>query len=161
MAENGVQERPRCESLTLAGNPCNAPVTSVDGRYCIMHDPARRELVEDARRRGGLGRRHPRITEMISEKVDAEADQILRVYIDALYDETADHRTRMDAADRLLDRVLGRPKQGIELAGSDGEALTPIGRLVVENPEVREAARAFRASLAAAGDASDVRSLGE
>jgi hypothetical protein len=156
MAGKLRQRELRCESLTVAGVACTAPVTSADARFCIAHDPARRTMFADAQRKGGANTRHPRVTELIHQRVEAEADQIIQVYVDALYDAEADHRTRMDAADRLLDRVLGRPKVGVELAGADGEPITPIGRLVVENPEVREAARAFRHALAGV-DASEFR----
>jgi hypothetical protein len=91
--------------------------------------------------------------------VEAEADAIIGAYLAALHDEHADHETRMRAADRLLDRVYGRPRQGVELSGPDGEPLGAPGRVVVADERARAAARELRA-LVMAGDASLVRDVG-
>jgi hypothetical protein len=147
--------------MTLDGSPCAAPVLGGDGRFCIAHDPARREAMRAARRRGGLNKAKPRLGDVLRDRVEAEAEAIIGAYVTALHDEDADHETRMRAADRLLDRVYGRPRQGVELSGPGGDPLGgSAGRLVVEDELVREKAREFRALLMA-GDAGPVRSVGE
>jgi hypothetical protein len=117
--------------------------------------------MQTARQRGGLNKAKPRLGDVLRERVEAEADAIIGAYVAALHDDEADHETRMRAADRLLDRVYGRPRQGVELSGPSGEAFGgSAGRLVVEDERAREKAREFRALLMA-GDAGAVRSLGE
>lgn len=55
------------------------------------------------------------------------------------------------AAEKLLDRVYGRPAQAVALSGPDGEAL---GAGLVMDPNLAEAARDLL-HRAAAGDGSD------
>ena len=50
------------------------------------------------------------------ERVEAEAEAILAPYFEALAAEE-DLEQRMRAAERLLDRVFGRPKQSTQLGG--------------------------------------------
>jgi hypothetical protein len=117
-------------------------------------------LLAESRRRGGQNKRKPRLGDVLRERVEAEAEAIIGAYVAALHDEEADHETRMRAADRLLDRVYGRPRQGVELSGPDGVSLTAPGRLVVEDARVRAAVGELRSALLV-GDAGPVRVLGE
>ena len=50
------------------------------------------------------------------ERVEAEAEAILAPYFEALA-EGQDIEQRMRAAERLLDRVFGRPKQSTQPGG--------------------------------------------
>jgi hypothetical protein len=127
----------------------------------LSHDPERRELVEAARVKGGHATWKPKLSEVLSQRVEVEADVIISAYLDALHDPEADHETRMRAADRLLDRVYGKPRQGVELSGPDGSPLgSTIGQQVVDDPEARRLAGALRDRLMQ-GDSSPVRLLGE
>jgi hypothetical protein len=119
--------------------------------------------MQAARRRGGYGKRKPRLNEVLREKVEAERDAIISAYVAALHDESADHETRMRAADRLLDRVYGKPRQGVELSGPDGEPLAgSAARMVIEDDEAYAAAAQLRDRLSATrGDTGALRTLGE
>jgi hypothetical protein len=84
--------------------------------------------MQAARRLGGLNKAKPRLGDVLRERVEAEAEAIVGAYVTALHDEDADHETRMRAPDRLLDRVYGRPRQGVELSGPGGDPLGAIRR---------------------------------
>lgn len=66
---------------------------------------------------------------------------MLRVFRGEL--EGAKLKDRLDAATWLADRGFGRPMQGMEVSGKDGEALIPLDML--------------RAVVAEAGDGDTVR----
>jgi hypothetical protein len=119
--------------------------------------------MQEARRRGGYGKRKPRLGDTLRERVEDECEAIISAYVSALHDESADHETRMRAAERLLDRVYGRPKQGVELSGPDGEPLAgAAARTVIEDDEAHAAAAHLRDRLrAAGGDSGALRPLGE
>ena len=51
------------------------------------------------------------------ERVEAEAEAVLAPYFEALAQGEGVEQ-RMRAAERLLDRVFGRPKQSAELSGT-------------------------------------------
>ena len=55
--------------------------------------------------------------ELLRERVEAEAEAILAPYFEALARGEGVEQ-RMRAAERLLDRVFGRPKRSAELSGS-------------------------------------------
>jgi hypothetical protein len=48
--------RRACKATTPDGSPCRAPPLT-DGDYCRMHSPKHAEVVQEARRLGGLRRR--------------------------------------------------------------------------------------------------------
>ncbi len=82
----------------------------------------------------GSGRpRQPRVIEVMRERIEQDIDRILRPYFDAL-EEAVLHATfegsvivsdvpdlgaRIAAAEKLLDRVYGKPRQAMEHSGPD------------------------------------------
>jgi hypothetical protein len=119
--------------------------------------------MQEARRRGGYGKRKPRLNELIRERVEHESEAILGAYVDALHDENADHETRMRAAERLLDRAYGRPRQGVELSGPEGAPLgVSSARAVIQDEAAYEAAIELRNRISSShGDTGALRPFGE
>jgi hypothetical protein len=96
----------------------------------------------------------PRVSEVLRERVEDEADAVLAVYFDALgaekavtvgYGEDAvtelvpDYYLRLRAADALLDRAYGKPRQVQEITGEHGGPVR-LSEEAVADPEVRKAA---------------------
>lgn len=122
------------------GQPCNAYALT-DGPYCLAHaDAETREKVGFIPDNGKGGRpKNPRVVDVIREKVEARADEILGAMFEALEADQGialsikgggmeiacipDHRTRLMAAKDLLDRAYGKPKQQTEITGADGGAV--------------------------------------
>lgn len=144
----------RCTAKTKAGKRCrNQPLAGTD--LCIAHQPRK---VKDSLGFGGpqpgSGRpRHPRVIEVLRDRVDADVDAIVDVYVDALGAERSlvvgsgefasietapDHQVRLKAADALLDRAHGRPVQVTQITGAEGPPVRVSAD--VDNPEVRELA---------------------
>jgi hypothetical protein len=133
----------RCKGTNKAGERCGAaPLKGSD--YCRAHDPdvsgsARFGSHEQAKAAGDLGGRPkaPRVVDVMRERVEEDVDRILVPYFDALEGAVvhatfegevlpSDHPdigARIAAAEKLLDRVYGRPKQALEHAGPDGSAI--------------------------------------
>lgn len=88
--------------------------------------------------------------ERLRERVEAEAEAVLAPYFEALA-EGEDVEQRMRAADRLLDRVFGRPKQSAELSGA---LSIDEHRLEAELEAELEALMAARERNAALGSAN-------
>ncbi len=112
----------RCHATNRAGDPCAANPLR-DGQFCSAHDPhlpadARFGSSEQAAQAAtGVRRRPPSVIELLRERVEAEAEAILAPYFEALARGEGVEQ-RMRAAERLLDRVFGRPKQSAELSGT-------------------------------------------
>lgn len=107
--------RRQCQAHNRAGEPCGAaPLTGSE--YCRAHDPTVPEETRfgspvQAGRAGASEKpRTPGVMEQLRQRVEEHADQILAPYFAALADGE-DVETRMKAAERLLDRVFGRPTQ--------------------------------------------------
>jgi hypothetical protein len=128
----------QCQGKTKAGKPCKAaPLSGSD--YCLAHaDEETRESAGFGGSQPGAGRpRVPRATELMREWVEENAEKILKPYADAiehavltatfegvvLPSDVADLGARIAAAERLLDRVLGKPAQRVEHAGPQGDAV--------------------------------------
>lgn len=110
----------RCQSTNRAGDPCRAaPLTG--SRWCSAHDPQRPAPIrfgspEQATEAAtGVERRTPSVTDKMRERVEAESEKVLAPYFAAL-DAGEDVEQRMRAAERLLDRSFGRPRQATEPA---------------------------------------------
>ena len=110
-----------CEGTNRAGQPCRAAPLR-DGRWCSAHEPELPAAIrfgsseQAAAAATGVDRHNPSVTERMRERVEAEAEAILAPYFEALAAEE-DLEQRMRAAERLLDRVFGRPKQSTQLGG--------------------------------------------
>ena len=61
--------------------------------------------------------------------------QALAVLAEIMQDGTAPHSARVAAANALLDRAVGKPRQELEHAGSEKEAVTVIIREFVKPPD--------------------------
>ncbi len=143
-----------CRGTTRRGTPCTvSPLTAAgaaklglpeqDQDWCAAHHPdlpasarfGSRAQATEAGKQGGRPRL-PRVVDVIKERIEAEADEVVDALMDALHAtegiaiavkgggatlvETPDHKTRIAAARELLDRGYGRPKQQTELTGADG-----------------------------------------
>lgn len=126
----------RCTATTKAGSPCRAaPLT---GRtVCLAHADAVTRgstgFTAEAGRKGGRPRQ-PRTIEVVRERVEDQADAIIRVYLDAAEavtpDGRPDHPVRLRAVEALMDRAYGKPKQISELSGPDAGPVELAGRPV-------------------------------
>ena len=115
-------ERRCCQATNRSYQPCRAaPLTGSND--CRAHDP---QLPADTRFGSseqatqaavGVERRTPGVMELMRKQVEARAEEVLAPYSEALR-EGDNLEQRMKAADRLLDRVFGRPRQSTELQGS-------------------------------------------
>ena len=152
----------RCEGTNRAGDPCRAAPLR-DSRWCSAHDPQRPAAIrfgsreQAAEAATGVQRRTPSLTEKLRERVERESDAVLAPHFEAL-DAGENVELRMRAAERLLDRVFGRPRQAMELAAAaerEGQFAEQTAAKLVEammdfarrlghppgDPEVRAAAR--------------------
>lgn len=150
----------RCRATTIRGKPCRNPVTLETG-YCIAHSPK-----ETGESRGfggsqpGAGRpRTPRVVDVMRERVEADIERILKPYFDAV-DNAVMHATyegevhasdipdlgaRIQTAEKLLDRIYGRPAQVGERPGVSVD----VNLNLVTDHELRERAADLRRRLAA------------
>lgn len=153
----------KCHGENLQGKPCGAnPLkagtvidgTKAKGKHCRAHDP---DLPETARIQGaqpGAGRpKNPRVVDVMRDRVERKIEQVLGPYFDALEGAVVhatfegevipsahpDLGARIAAAEKLLDRVYGKPGQAIELTGKDGGPVE-INEHAFDDPKVRKAA---------------------
>ena len=61
--------------------------------------------------------------------------QALSTLAEIMQDGTAPHSARVAAANALLDRAVGKPRQELEHAGNEKEPLTVIIRELVKPPD--------------------------
>lgn len=161
----------KCKGKTKAGKACRAvPLkkgtelegVKVSGRWCRQHDE---DLPDSARIGGaqpGAGRpRNPRVVDVMRERVEAEIEAILKPYFDTLKEATEvakyegvvytsdvpDLRARVEAAEKLLDRVYGKPTQVAEISAPGGGPL--LGELFADD-KVREGLHGLKRAVAAA-----------
>ncbi len=110
-----------CEGTNRAGQPCRAAPLR-DGQWCSAHEPKLPAAIrfgsseQAAGAATGVDRHNPSVTEQMRERVEAEAEAIIAPYFEAL-EAGQDIEQRMRAAERLLDRVYGRPKQSTQPGG--------------------------------------------
>lgn len=159
----------RCKGKTKDGPPCRAwALQGSKPARCLAHSDAETRdsvgFTPEAGRRLGGRPRQPRVTEVMRERVEAEVESILRAYFDALdasrpmlvgkgkdrrVVEQVDHYFRLRAANALLDRVYGKPRQAHELSGPDGGPMR-IAEDELADPETREALHELVRRVAAA-----------
>jgi hypothetical protein len=152
-----------CTGTTKKGTPCSAyPLQGRD--VCLAHaDAETRESVGFVAANGKGGRpKLPKPTELALQLVEQHAAALLRPHFKALglmlHDDGTvtplkhgaivvhqgeattieDLGAQQAAAERLLDRVYGKPKQSTEVSGKDG---TPLGAMFVTDPQLAEDAR--------------------
>lgn len=148
-----AKRRRRCKGETKLGKRCKAsPLKGTD--RCAAHplspDSARFGSPEQAAAAGKLGGRPrlPRPHEVLREKLEGDIEKWLKPYEDGLeamrglvvdggLEFVPDHKARMQAVREPLDRVYGKPKQQLEIGGSE----TPISAEIVA-VDAREAADA-------------------
>ena len=92
-------------------------------------DPRRIDEREAGRTRGGIATPRPRLAEALRERVEAEADRMIAVYVEAL--DHPDARVRIQAAEALLARVYGKPGTRIDVEAVVGPT---IEELMLEEP---------------------------
>lgn len=137
----------RCKGTTKAGKRCRAYALA-DSQFCRAHDPLRpaetrfgsAEQAAAAGALGGAAGRSPRVVDVMRERVEAHVDEVLAPYFAALTEgmltatfqgdvfvsEHPDLAGRVAAAEKLLDRVYGKPRQTIEHAGPAEGSPIPV-----------------------------------
>ena len=149
----------RCQGTNRTGDSCRARPLRGSG-YCSAHDPQLPAATrfgspeQAAQAATGVERRAPTVTERMRERVEREAEAILAPYFEAL-SEGEDVEQRMRAAERLLDRVFGRPKQSAELSGALSIDERALEGEIESELEGLLAARVRNAGLAAADGHAD------
>jgi hypothetical protein len=119
-----VVERRLCGRTTKSGDRCKSwAINSAD--TCFVH-ATDEELINAGFTKEQV-KKKPKVMLALDALVEQEADKIFGVYLDAL-DATdlfgnVDHRTRMVAADTLMDRTQGKATSKQEVTGADGNAL--------------------------------------
>ena len=73
-----------------------------------------------------------RITSSVKAVAATYTTQALETLAEIMRDGTAPHSARVSAANSLLDRAHGKPRQELEHAGSEKEPLTVIVREFVK-----------------------------
>ena len=68
-------ERPTCSGVTTAGVACRFKVLA-GGAFCVAHDPAKRGLMQEARRKGAVTSNKLRVIEGKRRKLGSAADLI-------------------------------------------------------------------------------------
>jgi hypothetical protein len=159
--------QPRCKATTRAGKRCRR-ASRKGSDECAFHSRVstgsdRFGSPGQAREAGRLGGRPrvPRVSEAMRERVEEEIDTIVAPYFEALkgamifstYEGTVivsqhpDLGARIAAAEKLLNRVYGKPRQVQEVAGEGGGPVR-ITDEDLADPEVRKALREAGKALA-------------
>lgn len=132
---------------TEAGEP-----TRVRLKTCLAHAPESFRRAAGFIGHGGGGRpKKPTVPQVLRQIVENAAGEVIQPFFDGLQAErpvvvgngvhatlemVPDPSVRIRAADGILDRVYGRPKQTTELTGADGGAVA----VHVPSTEERKAA---------------------
>jgi hypothetical protein len=131
VAAQGAAAVRRCAGVCEGdGAPCRSRRVGEDG-WCFAHRPGARAELAQRGRQGGLVSGQVRreqaksVRDRLREKVEAEADEIWRVYRDA-FDATdsegdSDHRARLASVEGVLAQAYGKPAQAIV-----GDAEQPV-----------------------------------
>lgn len=163
-----------CTGTTRKGNPCAAhPLKGRD--VCLSHaDADTRASVGFVPEAGNLGGRPrlPRPTEIGRQLAERHAIHLWRPHYRALglylnddgtttplekgavivhqgeATDVEDLGAQQAAAERIFDRIFGKPKQATEVSGPDGK---PLGAMFVTDPNLAEDARALLRRAASAG----------
>lgn len=160
-----AKRRRRCTGKTTRGARCQAwPLRGT--KRCAAHpvspDSARFGSPEQAAAAGAKGGRPrlPRPHEVLREKIEGDLERWLAPLEDALNAERAivvgsgesaeiervpDHKIRLQATREAHDRVYGKPKQQVELGGSEVPIRAEI--VAVDERTVAEATHEFLRKL--------------
>jgi hypothetical protein len=117
----------KCGETTKTGAICGRN-TIDDLAVCLAHAPAEvralRGFTPEAGKLGGRPAK-PRVVDVLRERIEEDAERVLRPFFDALDaasrgGDDPDHAIRLAAARDLLDRGYGKPRQGtdVEISGS-------------------------------------------
>jgi hypothetical protein len=117
-----------CGARNRRGEPCRSRAVLADG-FCFAHSALAPVSQAELGRRGGLVSGEVRreqaksVRDRLRERVEAEADEVWRVFRDA-WDAVdgeggADHRARLASAEGVLAQAYGRPPQAI--VGDEGK----------------------------------------
>lgn len=163
MAKPAKKPKRRCKGTTVKGKPCGAvPLrkgtviegVTVTGKWCRQHD---KDLPDKARIGGaqpGAGRpRKPRVVDVMRERVEEEIEAVLAPYFDTLKNavlhakhhgivypsDLPDLGARIEAAEKLLDRVYGKPVQVSEIGS--GDKPLRISHELLSDADIREGLR--------------------
>ena len=138
-----MPKKTKCAGTNKAGKPCGAwPVKGE--KFCMGHlDRKKKEELGFGGAQEGSGRpKNPRVIDVLKERVEGMADEIIAVYVEAMdatrpvqvgYGEDAytehipDHGTRLKAVEALHDRAYGKPKQVSEITGPEGGPIAHVG----------------------------------
>lgn len=66
------------------------------------------------------------IADQVQQEANKYAREALKVYVEILRDETASPKDRMAAADRILDRAVGKPQQVATVHGTSQTMTMPM-----------------------------------
>lgn len=150
----------RCKSKTKAGTRCRAAPLK-DDAHCIAH--TRKDEVSQGfggPQRGSGRPPKPRVTDLLRERAAGRAEVIDAIYDRAMTEpklvakyegevhvsDVDDLGAMLNAVERYLDRIEGKPRQAVELAASEtGDPLAVI--VARDDPAVADAAREFLAKL--------------
>jgi hypothetical protein len=110
-----------------SGEPCRSTILLEDGR-CWVHSAVTPAAPAERAHRGGLVSGEVRreqaksVRERLREKIEAEADEVWRVYRDA-FDATdgegdSDHRARLASVEGVLAQAYGKPAQATATASN-------------------------------------------
>jgi hypothetical protein len=116
-----------CTAMKQSGEPCRSRILLEDGR-CWVHSSLSSATPVERGQKGGLVSGEVRreqarsVRDRLRDRVEAEADEVWRVYRDA-FDATddeggADHRARLASVEGVLAQAYGRPATTIV---GDGE----------------------------------------
>jgi hypothetical protein len=138
----------RCRGTTKKGKACRAyPLKGID--YCRAHDRMRPDedrfgSPEWSSRAGASPKPSlPKVMELMREHAEQEAEALVAAYFGPLSAE--DRALALRAAEAVLDRLVGKPRQVTEVSGPDGGAV-PLG-VDLDDPEVARAAHDFLSKL--------------
>lgn len=148
------------------GQPCRCTGVLPNG-YCLAHQPPDSTLVPADQRFGspaqaraaatGVKRRYPRLREIVEAEIEAKALPIVKAALEQLDAQALlvdkdgvehwapDGRTRLQAAQYLIDRGLGRPHQSstveatsrglvVKLDGADPQARAQLAEILRSRP---------------------------
>lgn len=117
-----VPIRRTCPASNRRGEPCRSRVILADG-YCAAHSSLAPGTPKELGRKGGIASGEVRreqaksVRDRLREKVEAEADEVWRVFRDAFDavdgEGDADHRARLSSVEGVLAQAYGRPPQAI------------------------------------------------
>ncbi len=133
----------RCAATNKKGEPCRSPVVTASG-LCRVHDPAQAEAVAQMQQRGGrrkaetyqaaleafMERNREKIITVYREALRANKIAIDQRTAEAVDTQQPDHVVRLQAAERIQDRVYGKPTARTEFTGK-----LELAALMADSPQ--------------------------